>query len=604
MLLAAAVRAETPPDFLKWMDGIAQKQLQQREKTIASIRTVADAEQRKRYVRAKILELIGGLPRYDGPLNARVTGALHQPGYVIEKLIFESFPRYYITANVYRPEAAGRYPAVLLPLGHWEFGKPAAQRIAANLALKGFVALAFDPVGQGERLQAYDPRTHASLAGGSTEQHILAGAHAELLGQSFARYRIWDAKRALDYLVSRPDVDPERIGCTGCSGGGTVTTYLSAVDGRIKAAAPACYINSFTLLFSGPTGDSEQSLPGFLSSGLDIADYIELFAPKPWLISSTSEDFFPLAGAKRAYEEAERWYGIYDARSRVKWVVGPGGHGTPLPVRQAIYEWMIRWLKDGKGEARENESIALLPEHELWASEKGQVGGRELFEVMNEQAPIRAPFSRDALLAFVRRAIEQAPPYPVRTEALSPTGTGRKPGVLLVAPSERPEDRPDAVVMTVTPRGLPADRTQRYSGDWITNTRAELIGQNLPAMRARDIVDAARQLAAREDVDPSNIRAEAGGIAGIWLLLAAAAEPRIRAVSLTRTPYSFAAALHSPLHRDLHDAVLPGFALYGDLKDLAEALQPRTVTWIDPVDWTRSVVPLQGPLYRHTPALP
>ncbi len=239
-------------------------------------------------------------------------------------MIFESLPGLFITANLYRPDRQGRYPAVLFPLGHWDEGKVAAQLTAANLAAKGFVVLAFDPSGQGERQQAYDRRLGRSLAGGSVNQHFMNGATSLLIGQSFARYRIWDAKRALDYLLSRPEVDSERVGCTGCSGGGTVTTYISALDPRIKVAAPACYMNSFRVLFAGSVGDSEQSLPNFLSSGLDQTDFVELFAPKPWLIASTLEDFFKPEGARLVYEEARRWYGIYGAEEKIRWVAGPG----------------------------------------------------------------------------------------------------------------------------------------------------------------------------------------------------------------------------------------------------------------------------------------
>jgi len=274
---------------------------------VKAVQSVDQAEARKRWVRAKILELIGGLPDYNGPLNARVTGRIEKPRYIIEKVIFESLPQYFVTANLYRPRAQGKYPAVLVPLGHWDTGKVAEERTAANLALKGFVVLAYDPVGQGERQQAYDRRLRASLGGGSTDQHILAGAQSLLAGESFARFRIWDAKRALDYLLSRPEVDAEKVGCTGCSGGGTVTTYISALDPRIKVAAPACYMSTFRLLFTGPTGDSEQSIPGFLAAGLDLADYVELFAPKPWLIVSTVGDFFPVEGARHTYQEASDW---------------------------------------------------------------------------------------------------------------------------------------------------------------------------------------------------------------------------------------------------------------------------------------------------------
>src|SRR3954469_12211679 len=290
LALATVLRAQDAT-LLQWMDNVAQKQLQQRAAKIASIKTTAQAEARKREVRAKILELIGGLPDYQGPLNPKVTRSIPQDTYVIEDVVYESLPGLFVTANLYRPQAAGKYPGVLLPLGHWDYGKSAVQQISANLALKGFVVLTYNPIGQGERLQSYDWRLGKSIAGSSVEQHFMAGTQRILVGQSFARYRIWDAKRSLDYLTSRPEVNREKIGVTGCSGGGTITSYISALDSRVKVAAPACYMNSFQTLYTGSIGDSEQSIPGFLAAGLDQTDYPELFAPKPWLMMSTEKDF-------------------------------------------------------------------------------------------------------------------------------------------------------------------------------------------------------------------------------------------------------------------------------------------------------------------------
>src|SRR6516164_418354 len=231
--LSAQVPTEDP--LLRWMDKIAQAQLDAREKEIAAVRTVADAEQRKKVVRRKILDALGGLPDYSGPLNARVTGQIRADGYVIEKVIYESLPGYYVTANLYRPNRPGRYPGVLLQAGHTQEGKAEPQWLAANLALKGFVSLAFDPVGQGEREQTYDPQLKAPAAGWSVNEHIHAGAQASLAGESLTRYFIWDAKRSIDYLLSRPEVDPMRIGAAGCSGGGGLTTFLGALDLRLKA---------------------------------------------------------------------------------------------------------------------------------------------------------------------------------------------------------------------------------------------------------------------------------------------------------------------------------------------------------------------------------
>ena len=170
---------------------------------------------------------------------------------------------------------------MLLQAGHTQEGKPEGQRLAANLALKGFVVLAFDPVGQGEREQTYDRRVDRPLAGWSVPEHIQAGAQSVLIGESVARYFIWDAMRALDYLASRPEVDPARLGAAGCSGGGALTAFIGALDPRVKAVAPACYINSYRLLFAGADPDSEMSWPSFLSSGLDVADFVELSARTP-----------------------------------------------------------------------------------------------------------------------------------------------------------------------------------------------------------------------------------------------------------------------------------------------------------------------------------
>src|SRR5690242_6235444 len=221
--LSAQAPAEDP--LLRWMDKIAQKQLDAREKAIAAVRTVADAERRKELVRRKILDALGGLPDYSGPLNARVTGRIEADGYVIEKVIYESLPGLYVTANLYRPSRPGRYPAVLLQAGHTQECKAEPQRLAANLALKGFVALAFDPLGQGEREQTWDPQLKGPAAGWSVPEHVQSGAQAALVGEGLARYFIWDAKPSIDYLVSRPEVDSSRLGAAGCSGGGALTTF-------------------------------------------------------------------------------------------------------------------------------------------------------------------------------------------------------------------------------------------------------------------------------------------------------------------------------------------------------------------------------------------
>ncbi len=254
-----------------------------------------------------MLEAVGGLPERT-PLNARVTGTLDRGDYKIEKIIFESQPRFFVTANLYLPKKGSPpYPAILFPLGHELGGKShfAWQQVLGSLARRGYVALAWDPLGQEERMQFFDPDWNDSKFFASTVEHTELGAQCMLVGDALARYTIWDGIRALDYLLSRPEVDRTRVGATGNSGGGTHTTYLSALDDRIAVAAPSCYTNSWRVLLDalGPQ-DAEQVFPGWLKKGMDFPDFIYSFAPKPFLVLSAIRDFFPIGGARETFAEA------------------------------------------------------------------------------------------------------------------------------------------------------------------------------------------------------------------------------------------------------------------------------------------------------------
>ena len=633
LALLAAPAADDP--FLRWMNAIAQRELRQREDAVARVSTVAEAEQRRKIVRAKILDALGGLPEYSGPLHARITGKLDADGYVIEKLIYESLPGYYVTANLYRPSQSGRYPAVLLQAGHTQEGKVEPQLLAANLALKGFVALAFDPVGQGEREQTWDPLINAPAAGWSVIEHIEAGAQAQLVDEGLARYFIWDAKRSIDYLVSRPDVDASRIGAAGCSGGGALTTFIGALDPRIKAVIPACFPISYRILFTGEDPHGEMILPGELARGLDTADFVELSAPTPWLIEATEHDFFPPAGAKLVYDEAKRWFGLYGAEDHLAMFVGPGPHGTPLTSREAIYEWLIRWLKV-RGDAKELP-VKQFPPHQLLVTRTGHVedepGSRKVYQLIRDDLRARQKAGTTAeLLAELRRLkiptdgsapatsivsetertqriqLESEPGIELNGELFVPPGPGRKQAVLVVS-GERADRLAQTfaaagcVVLKLEPRDSPASNDHRpWVGDWMTNIRADQIGLNLPAMRAHDILRGVDYLASRPDVYPGSIRATAEGVKGIWLLLAAAADPGLSRIWLDRTPYSLRAALDSALSMDLYDAVIPGFILHWDLDDLRATMGGRPVLWTDPTDWMGRVIDA-GPrfAYRYSP---
>jgi hypothetical protein len=320
-----------------------------------------------------------------------------------------------------------------------------------------------------------------------------------------------------------------------------------------------------------------------------------------------------------AYEEARGWYKMFGAEDRLKWVVGPGGHGTPLVVREAIYNWMIRWLNNGEGSSKEQD-VPVLPEFKLWVTQTGQVsdlpGSRDIYDVIRERfEKERTQGTKEdlskALLQWMADPEGATPFGTVTREIMTPRSGGKHQAVLLVDTRQNSALREKAgklvgagnIVEILLPRGEPdpQETSRQFSGAWIMNTRAWLIGANLPGMRARDIIDGVSILAGRPDVDVSNIRAEARGIAGVWLLMAAAVDSRIKAVAVNSTPYSLRAAIEEPLARDLHDAVIPGFALRWDLIDLVSLIEPRKVAWTDPMDWTGHVKPLPGE-YRYTPA--
>jgi hypothetical protein len=158
--------------------------------------------------------------------------------------------------------------------------------------------------------------------------------------------------------------------------------------------------------------------------------------------------------------------------------------------------------------------------------------------------------------------------------------------------------RTGRVVLFVEPRhSLAYDDRRPYLGDWLANTRADQIGVSLPALRAHDILRGVDLLVARNDVDPGSIRAAAQGVKGIWLLLAAAADTRIKKLWLDKTPYSLSEALHNTLNTNLSDAVIPGFSLHWDLKDLTKLMGDRHVLWTDPANWMARVV-AAGPGFR------
>ncbi len=332
------------------LTGIARGFLQQQDREIQAIQTPEDVAERRKTIRARIMDCIGPFPERSD-LKARVTGSFEREGYRVENVVFQSRPGFYVTGNLYIPSSGDRpFPAVLGVNGHTLNGKAGLtyQRIWIGLARKGYVVFTFDPPGQGERFMYWSEDLGASLVEGTTPEHTMAGIQCLLTGSNAANYFIWDGIRAIDYLLTRPEVDPKRIAVTGNSGGGMESAYLGALDDRLAACIPNCYLNSWEQLWTtlGPQ-DAEQNMLPFVGSSLDFIDYIIPFAPRPYQMNLAIQDFFSIAGARRTYEKARRIYELMGAGDNLRKVEYDDGHGYWQPMREQMYGFLNNRFKGG-----------------------------------------------------------------------------------------------------------------------------------------------------------------------------------------------------------------------------------------------------------------
>lgn len=295
------------------------------------------------YLRRRILCCCGLWPMPERqPLNARVFGRVEHDGYATEKVYFESRPGFLVTGNLYRPlEEGPPRPAVLCPHGHWTHGRledsdacsvPAR---CATFARAGYVAFSYDMVGYLDSHQV----DHAFLARRAPDGAMFLGSHPDdaLWGINAPGVQLWNSIRCLDFLQTLPDVDDDRIGCTGASGGGTQTFLLTAVDDRVAAAAPVCMVSP-----NMQGGCICENAPNLRidTSNIEIA---ALAAPRPLLLASATDDFTREAPTF-AVPPIREIYGLFGAAEKVDFVHVAAGHNYNGESRQAVYEWFGRWL--------------------------------------------------------------------------------------------------------------------------------------------------------------------------------------------------------------------------------------------------------------------
>ena len=304
----------------------------------AEIDSLKSAEDAKKFI-AKVRARIAGA--YDFPaercdLKPRITKTTEREDFIVENVIYESRPDFPVCANLYIPKKrTGKVPGVVFLCGHAFEGKfsDTYQAVMISLCRKGCVVLGIDPIGQGERRQyPYEETLH------NVREHNLFNRRMLLSGDNIGTWRVYDAVRGLDYLLSREEVDPERVGVTGNSGGGTLTTLVAGVDDRFTAAAPSCYITRWVRNVENELPvDGEQIPPGVAADGGEMADFLIAQAPRPLLILGQKNDFFDIRGTREVYEEVKKIYALLGKEENVGLFVGPTNHGYSIHNREAAY---------------------------------------------------------------------------------------------------------------------------------------------------------------------------------------------------------------------------------------------------------------------------
>ncbi|MCO5238773.1 MAG: acetylxylan esterase [Chitinophagaceae bacterium] len=619
--------------------------LDKRSSVIGNIHSLSEWQDRQQYIRNTLQDIVKLFPQKTA-LNARVVKRVVKKDYTIEHIIYESIPGFYVTSSLFIPrnKSKKKLPAVIYCSGHTGEGYRSTvyQHVILNLVKKGFVVFAFDPVGQGERLQYPDTATGKSVVGGPVSEHSYPGAQAFLAGSSQAKYMIWDGVRAVDYLVGRKEIDTQRIGITGRSGGGTQSAYIAAFDERIMAAAPECYITSLSRLFQsiGPQ-DAEQNLGNAVLRGIDHADLLLVRAPKPALMITTTRDMFSIEGARETAGEVSRIYTSYGKEDHFEMVEDDAAHASTRKNREAMYAFFQKQLNNpGNPEDEKTDTLTI---QELQVTTTGQIA----FDVHSEtvfslnraytgQLVRQLDSSRKRLNVHLANAVEAArtlsgfePPGPVQAPVF--TGRIQKEGYVIekyflkgegdyVIPYLllKPEQTNHRALVYLHPSGKQADLAEGGGIEWFVKKgftvlapdligtgetgpgifkgdsyikgvsynvwyASMLVGRSIVGLRAGDLVRLTRLL--QKD---SGIR-EVWGLAkkemAPVLLHAAAFEPSISRIALVEPYISYrAVAMHRFYKADFLHSLVPGALTAYDLSDLAGGLAPRKLVIISSTD--------------------
>lgn len=603
-----------------------------RAKRLASIRTKREAFAYRDEVREAIGRAYRPWPRKT-PLNARVVGVVERRDYRIEKVLFESRPGCLVTAHLYVPaKLDGPAPGVIGSCGHAAEGKnaPLYQAFCQRLARNGFVALIYDPFNQGERDQYFALRDRESVRS-STHAHNMMGKQLELVGEWFGAWRAWDGIRALDYLLTRPEVDPARVGLTGNSGGGTMTSWIWPVEERFTMAAPSCFVTTFVAnLENELPADAEQYPPGVIGAGLDMADFFIARAPAPVILLGQTHCYFDRRGLKRAHAEIRRFYDIIGAPDNATDLfIGPEGHGYSHHNQEAMVQFFA--MHAGIDRVTRVQNAETLDADALNVTPKGEVipeGAAPIYDLIAQKADAladeREKLDKDRLIQRVQALLDlpanrdlphyrclrgtteggaRLARYAIETEGDIRAIMRKRPSnpayshtldvegeIHLYLPhiSAEVDLREDPLarslkehypICALDVRGLgesladdERDLFHPYGNDYMCNGYGLMLGRSFLGRRVRDVLSTLNLLA---DEGAKSIHLYGRGQGAIHALFAGFLHPTVTAITLKNYPESYHAWTQTPLVNwpvaNIPRGVLTSF----DLPDLMRALDKK-----------------------------
>lgn len=605
---------------------------------LPEVRNPADFEKIKPALREEYFDMLGLKPMPERtPLHATITGKLEHEGYTVEKLHFQSLPGLYVTANLYLPKPAkSRYPAILYQVGHYNQMKRDGNKAAADcqshgiwFATHGYVALVVDTLELGE----IRGRHRGTLAGDRWWWYSA--------GYTSAGVECWNAIRSVDYLVSRPEVDPQRIGATGISGGGIGSFWVAAADDRITAVAPVSGIGDL-IFYAGEGGTSRHCDCFFFPNRArwNWTNICALIAPRPLLfVNSDNDIYFPLATNERMANRLERFYSRFGASDRVDSVISIGPHSYRADIRRAVFEFFNRYFKGdtrrvadadvaeapkGKFPNEPSSLRVFATDADLPKDQRNTTIDETFVPRAKVELPTAATFEtwrRDLLNGFRKASFPAWPANPPESKVPALGGSAREgrettedgidvywrwlpgknqaglPCLIVLNPGDDPKEIPawtrahtaDASVLLLCPRGVgPVAWTRRVFPN--TFERAlPLLGATSDSGRVWDVMTVARRHA-RE----GGWRTLGQGQAGLVAAYAALFEPAIKEVVAVDPPSS-----HQPRTLDgSYGPVLMNVLRVLDVADALGCLAPRRLVLSgasDPAfDRTRALYRLAG----------